>query len=467
MRKTKIIATLGPATDSAEMIGRLIDAGVNIVRLNMSHAPHAWVRRVVPDIRAAATEREKFIGIMMDTQGPAIRTGELRVPLDLQPGQKFTLTVRGEKSEEVRSVDVNYENFINDINEGDVVLIDNGAIQMKVLGKSGNKVECEVLTEGKLGSRRHINLPGVKVSLPALTAKDMADVQLGLELGVDFIALSFVREPRDLLQLRELFPAGKRHPLIIAKIEDQQAIANLDGIVREADALMVARGDLGIEVPYEELPIIQRRIVKTCQQHGKPVIVATHMLESMIESPMPTRAEVTDVANAVFEQADAIMLSGETTVGKYPLKCLEVFDKIACRIERSGGANYVEHAQLTSPRQKLVKSAVIMANELRAEAILVFTMRGNMARHTGWMRPRYSQIYALCENGHVAEALSINWGVNAYVISFDHDDPEQTIERALETLLEQKRLQSGNTVVIISSISAGEQIVDAVQMRVV
>src|SRR2546427_604706 len=449
-RKTKIIATLGPATESAVMIARLIDAGVNIFRLNMSHATHDWARRVLADIRSAAAARQRFIGIMMDTQGPAIRTGELRVPLDLQPGQKFTLTLRGERSEEERSVDVNYENFVNDINVGDVVLIDNGAIEMKVLAKSGNKVECEVLTEGKLGSRRHINLPGVKVSLPALTAKDMADVRLGLEVGVDFIALSFVREARDLMQLRELFDDDKPHPLVIAKIEDQEAVSNIDSIVREADGVMVARGDLGIEVPYEELPIIQRRIVKCCLHIGRPVIVATHMLESMIESPMPTRAEVTDVANAVFEQADAIMLSGETTVGKYPLKCIEVFDRIARRIERSGGANYFEHAQLTNPRQKLVKSAVIMANELRAEAILVFTRRGHMAQYTGWMRPRYSPIYAFCENKDVAEGLTLNWGVLAFVIPFDQSNPEATIELALKTLVTQGWLSSGNTLMIIS-----------------
>ena len=223
------------------------------------------------------------------------------------------------------------------------MLLDNGAIQMKVLAKTGNQVECEVLTEGTLGSRRHINLPGVKVSLPALTAKDIADVKLGLEVGVDFIALSFVREARDLLQLKELFAEGKPRPLVIAKIEDQQAVTESRmTLCSEADAIMVARGDLGIEIPYEELPIVQRRIVKTCLRLGKPVIVATHMLESMIESPMPTRAEVTDVANAVYEQADAIMLSGETTVGKYPVKCIEVFDRIAERIERSGGANFFE-----------------------------------------------------------------------------------------------------------------------------
>jgi pyruvate kinase len=466
-RKTKIVATLGPATESAEMIARLIDAGVSVFRLNMSHATHDWVRRVVKDIRTAAAARQCFIGVMLDTQGPAIRTGELRVPLDLQPGQKFTLTVRGERSEEERSVDVNYANFVNDIDVGDVVLIDNGAIEMKVLAKDGNKVECEVLTEGKLGSRRHINLPGVKVSLPALTAKDLKDVLLGIEVGVDLIALSFVREARDLLQLKELFQEGQPRPLVLAKIEDQQAVANLEEIVREADGIMVARGDLGIEIPYEELPIVQRRIVKTCLRVGKPVIVATHMLESMIESPMPTRAEVTDVANAVYEQTDAIMLSGETTVGKHPLKCIEVFDRIATRIERSGGANFFEQSDLVTPRQKLVKSAVVMANELKAEALLVITRSGNMARYTSWLRPRHSKIYALCLRDSVAAALTLSWGVTPFVVPFDLINPENTIEAALKTLVAQGCLHKGTTVVVIGSILVGEQIVDAVQMRVV
>ncbi|HEX5222144.1 MAG TPA: pyruvate kinase [Verrucomicrobiae bacterium] len=467
MRKTKIVATLGPATSAVTMIAALIDAGVNIFRLNMSHAPHDWVRRVVQDIRAASAERHLHIGIMMDTQGPAIRTGDLSVPLDLKPGQKFTLTVRGERSEEEHSVDVNYANFVNDINVSDTVLLDNGAIQMKVLSKDGNKVECEVLTEGTLGSRRHINLPGVKVSLPALTAKDIADVKLGLEVGVDLIALSFVREARDLLQLREYFVGVTPPPLVIAKIEDQQAVKNLDEIVREADGIMVARGDLGIEIPYEELPIVQRRIVKTCLHVGKPVIVATHMLESMIDSPMPTRAEVTDVANAVFEQADAIMLSGETTVGKYPLKCVEVFNRIAERIERSGGANFFEHAELTQARQKVVKSAVVMANELKAEAILVFTRHGSMARFTGWLRPRYSKVYGLCARDNIARGLSLSWGVTPMVIPFDMINPENTIESALKIMIEGGHLKKGNTVVIIGSILVGDQIVDAVQMRVV
>lgn len=467
MRKTKIIATLGPATDSPEMLARLIDAGMNVARLNMSHAPHDWVRRVVREIRAAASARRKWVGILMDTQGPAIRTGDLPVALDLKPGERFTLTVRGEKSEELQSVDVNYEHFVEDISVGDVVLLDNGQLHLKVLAKHTNKVECEVLTPGRLGSRRHINLPGVRVNLPALTAKDLADVELGLELGVDYIALSFVREARDVARLREAIAHAAHKPLVIAKIEDQLAVQNFQEIMAGADAIMIARGDLGIECPYEELPLIQRRIVKACLDAGRPVIVATHMLESMIENPSPTRAEITDVANAVFEQADAIMLSGETTVGKYPLRCIEVFDRISRRLERSGSANFHERAEFASPRQKLVKSAVVLADQLKADALVVFTLRGNMARHAASCRPRYSPIYAICEHPPVAESLSLNWGVEAFVHDFDHERPERTVESALQWMLSQGRLQRGQTVVVISSITAGDHLIDVVEMRTI
>ena len=465
MRNTKIISTLGPASDTPDMLGALIDAGVNLFRLNMSHAPHDWTRRVVADIRAAAKAREMTVGIIMDTQGPAIRTGDLKVPMLLKPGQKFVFTVRGATSEEEHSVDVNYADFINDISVDDVVLVDNGAIQMKVLAKRGNKVECEVLTDGKLGSRRHINLPGVKVSLPALTEKDIADVKLGLELGVDYIALSFVRAARDVRELKRLINEGPSHPLVIAKIEDQEAVKNLEAIVRQADAIMVARGDLGIEVPYEELPIIQRRIVKTCLRIGRPVIVATHMLESMIQAPMPTRAEVTDVANAVFEQADAIMLSGETTVGKYPLKCIEVMDRIAKRTEVSGGANYWDQADLIDPREKIAKSAVVLANELRAHAIVTLIRKGSMTRYISWLRPKHSVIYAVGQDPKVASELALNWGVRPLLMTFDQTDLEKNIEAALQLLQQRRLIRKGQNVVVVSSITTGDGIVDAVLLR--
>jgi pyruvate kinase len=447
------------------MIGRLIDAGVNIVRLNMSHAPADWVRRVVRDIRDEARVRGASVGILMDTQGPSIRTGKLAIPIELKIGDKLTLTVRGEKVADGNATDVNYDNLVNDVNPGDIVLLDNGEIRLKVTAKTANTIECEALTPGRLGSHRHINLPGIKIGLPALTPKDLEDIRLGLEVGVDFVALSFVREAEDIRQLRDRLAESKFKPLVVAKIEHQLAVNSLSEIIREADAIMVARGDLGVECPYEELPIIQRRAVKICLQIGRPVIVATHMLESMINNPMPTRAEITDVANAVFEQADAIMLSGETTVGKYPLQCIEVFDTIARRIERSGGANYHDRAELTSTRQRLVKSAVVMAEESRAAAILVFTIRGNMARHTASLRPRHALIIAVCEAKDVADSLSLIWGVRQVIIPFNHAFPEKTVTAAIEILTRSKILKRGDGVVIISSISADEQIVDAVQVR--
>lgn len=465
MRKTKIIATLGPATESPEMIGKLIDAGANLFRLNMSHGAHDWVRQLVQNIRAAARERRAYIGLLMDTQGPAIRTGDLPAALDLHPGQKFWLTVRGEQSEELHSVDVNYPNLISDISVGDTVLVDNGEIEMKVLAKHENKLECEVLTRGTLRSRRHINLPGVKVNLPALTAKDLSDIALGLELRVEYIALSFVREAKDIRQLRAVVENADYSPILIAKIEDQQAIRNLNEIISESDAVMVARGDLGIEIPYEELPIVQRRIVKACLKEGKPVIVATHMLESMIDNPMPTRAEITDVANAVFEQADAIMLSGETTIGKFPVRCVEVFNRIAVRIEKSGGANYQAAAELTSPRQKLVKSAVVMANEMRAAGLLVFTLHGTMARYAAWMRPHHTPIFAVCPSEEVAGRLALSWGVHPVVLPFTQRDSEPLIVETLRGLVAGGDLNRGDHVVIVSSVTAGEQHVDAIQTR--
>src|SRR5437867_2946225 len=464
MRRTKIIATLGPATDSPEMLGKLLDAGMDIARLNMSHAPHEWARRVVRDIRDAASARRRAVGIMMDTQGPAIRTGDLPAALDLQPGQTFTLTVRGQQSEELHSVDVNYENFLNDISVGDIVLLDNGQIHMKVLAKDANKVECEVLTPGKLGSRRHINLPGVRVSLPALTAKDLADLKFGLAVGLDYVALSFVREAKDILQLRQVISQASPKPLIIAKIEDQLAVQNFEEILREADGIMVARGDLGIECPYEELPIIQRRIVKTCLEVGRPVIVATHMLESMIENPLPTRAEITDVANAVFEQADAIMLSGETSLGRYPVECVRVLNRVALRIERSGGAGYAESAILGDKRQKTVASAVVLANSLPNSKIIVFTRHGAMAQNVSKLRPENAPIFAFTSNEEVYRQLSICWGVYPVKIDFT-EDPNATIEAAEKFLRATKLTAPGDQLVIISDLRAGEERIDSVQLR--
>jgi len=466
MRRTKIIATIGPSTWAPEMLEQLIQTGMDIARINMSHATAEQARETCQRVREASNKVGRRVGVMMDLQGPAIRTGELSVALHLKPGETIALTVRGEVSEEQHSVDVNYDDLVDDIKVGDVVLVDNGTIQLKVLEKKRNQLKCEVLTQGTLGSRRHINLPGVRVNLPALTDKDIQDVELGIEIGVDFIAMSFCREAEDVLKLKAILDYRRAHQKVIAKLEDQEGVRNLIPIIEEADGVMVARGDLGIEVPYEELPIIQRRIVKSCIIRGKPVIVATHMLESMIENPSPTRAEITDVSNAVFEQTDAIMLSGETSVGKYPVKCIEIMDRIARRVERSGGANYGDMARMDSLGAKMVKSANVMSREVNAEALIVFTRSGNMARNAAWLRPLHSPLYAFTDNPKLLTQLTLNWGIRPYFLQFDAD-PARNFENAIAMLKEQNLVKSGSNVVAVTEVNISGRLIDTILMETV
>jgi pyruvate kinase len=464
VRKTKIICTLGPATEKPETLRQLVQNGADVFRLNMSHAEHSWVRRIVPRIREAADDAERTVAILLDTQGPAIRTGDLKTKLHLQPGDILEFTVRGAKSEEKYSVDVNYEGLVNDIQVGDTVLVDNGMIRLQVLDKKKNRIRCKVLTPGTLGSRRHINLPGVRVNLPPMTEKDIADVTLGTELGVDLVALSFVREKSDIEELRQLLHSKQSKALIVAKIEDQSAVRSIDEIIKVADLVMVARGDLGIECPMEELPIIQRRIVKLSIRYAKPVVVATHMLESMISSPMPTRAEITDVANAVYEQTDAVMLSGETSVGRYPVECVQVLHRVAVRIERSGGAGFAKNAILEDARQKTVSSAVVLANSLRRAKLIVFTRHGTMARNVSNLRPEHSPIFAFTPSETVRRQLAICWGVCPVRIDFD-DDPAVTIHTAEEFLRTHHLTNPGDHLVIITDIRVDSDRVDSVQLR--
>ena len=466
MRKTKIICTLGPATDSAEMLSRLIAAGANVFRLNMSHGTHEWVRAIVPRIREVARQTSANIAIMMDTQGPAIRTGDVATNLDLRPGDKIEFTVRGAKSEELYSVDVNYDGLIDDIHEGDVVLVDNGNLHMKVLAKKENRIHCEVLTRGTLGSRRHINLPGVKVNLPPMTEKDLKDIAVGVELGVDYFALSFCREKSDVDAMRAELQRLGSDAHIIAKIEDQHAVKFVKDIIAAADAVMVARGDLGIECPMEELPIIQRRIVKLCLQVGKPVIVATHMLESMITNPLPTRAEITDVANAVYEQADAIMLSGETSVGQYPAQCVETFDRVARRIERSGGAGFASEAIVEGPRQKTVAAAVSLANNFPHAKMVVFTFHGNMALYVSHLRPLHAPIFAFTPDERVCRRLALLYGVQAQRMGF-LPQPDQNVFAAEAALLLKGLVESGDHLVVVTDILEGDRRHESVQLRIV
>ncbi|HEY8964872.1 MAG TPA: pyruvate kinase [Candidatus Methylacidiphilales bacterium] len=465
MRRTKIIATLGPVSESPERLKEMMLAGVNIFRLNMSHAKHDWVRGLCSSIRKISAELGLHVGLLLDTQGPEIRTGDLPNKLNLKAGDRFVFTVRGEKREEHYSVDVNYNDMVDDISVGDVVLVDSGVIRMKVLEKDKNHLVCEVLNEGVMGSRRHINLPGVKVNLPALTEKDIADILLGIECGIDYVALSFVREAGDIKTLRKLLAEkNASHIRAVAKIEDQQAVKNLDAIIAEADGIMVARGDLGIECPFEELPLIQRRIVRTCIREMKPVIVATHMLESMIQNPIPTRAEITDVANAVFEQADCIMLSGETTVGAFPVESVKTLVSISTRTEESGTLEHQGTIVLKNDRHFVARSAVDLADRAGAAAICVFTRTGNLAEITAALRPKRSPIFAFAVEEALCNRLTLNYGVRAFVLPFP-ESPNETVVLAEKLLREKGLVKVGEKIVFISDIRLNDELISSVLLH--
>lgn len=470
LRRTKIIFTLGPASESEEMLGKMISSGADVVRLNMAHGTHEWTRETIRRVRAVAARLGRDVAIMMDIKGPEIRTGDLAVPIELRPGEIFDFTVKPgalrENSEEIRSVDVNYKDLLNDIKVGDTVLVDSGLIRLEVLERKDAHIRCRVLIPGELKSRRHVNLPGVKVNLPAFTEKDRADAAVGIEEGIDFLALSFVREAADIVKLRE-FVASKNSPArIIAKIEDQSAIANLDEIVGACDALMVARGDLGIECPAEDLPVIQRRAVNACIAQGKPVIIATHMLESMISQAVPTRAEITDVANAVYELCDCVMLSGETTVGRYPLECVQMLDKIARRIELEEVSDSRGLAVFTSEKMKVLHSAVILANELTDSKIVTFTRMGFMARGLAALRPVHSPILAFTPLSATFRQLRLLRAVEPFLMPFA-PEPDQTIENALDYLRRNGHVRVGDKLIIATDILVQDRLVDSVQLRTV
>jgi pyruvate kinase len=466
-RHTKIICTLGPATNTPEMIEQLAKAGMNLARINMSHGTQESHLKVIKAIKGLNRRLNHPIAILMDLQGPEIRTGEVGDTLHLNVGEIFTFTVIPDINVEEKSVFVNYKDIIKDLKKGDKITVDNGLINLQVLDKNEElgTLRCKVLEGGKLGSRKHINLPGVRVNLPSITEKDKKDILFAVEHDIDFIALSFVRSADDVRQAREIIEKADGHAQIIAKIENQEGIEHFDEILEEADGIMVARGDLGVEIEIEELPVVQREMVRKCIKKGKPVIVATHMLESMIENPMPTRAEVTDVANAVYEQADAIMLSGETAVGKYPVKAVSMLDKIARRIEKEKSLNFHLEREATSVRENLAKSACQLADSIQAPAIVVITRRGAFAKLVASFRPKKAIIYAFTNMSSTRRKLWLVRSVVPFLMEFSKD-PETTIRRAFQKLKERSRVLPGDPIVVLSDIEAGGEKVTSVQIRV-
>lgn len=465
MRKTKIICTIGPATESIEMLEKLANAGMNVARLNMSHGDHESHAKIIQAIQSLNKKLSHPIAVLLDTQGPEIRTGDMVNDLHLTEGDTISIVARGAEDVESSSIHINYEDLINDVDVGDMITVDNGLINLEVLSKEDRIMQVKVIDGGLLKSKRHVNLPGIRVNLPAITDKDRRDIEFGMQQGVDFIALSFVRQADDIHELKELLGDKADKIKIVAKLEDQEAITNMVDIIAAADGIMVARGDLGVEIPLEVLPRIQRRIIRTCAEMGKRAIVATHMLESMIENPIPTRAEVTDVANAVYEEADAIMLSGETTVGKYPVKCVEILDRISRSTESSRGLRFTDNLELKGDKQQIAMAAVNLAESISAKAIIVPTRRGRMANRVTNCHPQESIICAFTNDSRTRRQLVMNRNVLSYQIEFSQDS-EKTLATAAAIMIQRNEFSPDDRVVVISDALAGSGF-EAIQIRLI
>jgi len=464
MRQTKIIATIGPVTESFEMLQKLAENGVNIFRLNFSHGEYSWHEAVIKRIKKLNRKFPKNLAIMLDTKGPEIRTGDLPQPIVLKKNQKIILTVEHDYDPQ-KKIGVSYDEFINDIEIGKNILIDNGVMNFKILEKKKKDIICEVLDSGTLTSRRHINIPGKEVSLEAITKKDWDDINFGLEMGIDFIALSFVRNGEEIQTLKKFLEEKNSKIDIIAKVESYEATKNLKKIIDVADGIMVARGDLGAEVPFSHVPRLQRKMIEMSAIDKKPVIVATHMLESMIKNPIPTRAEVSDISAAVKQSADCIMLSGETAGGSYPIKSVQAMSEIALETEKDFLVNgNFRDLPVKNNHEEFCRTAARMIQDLQdAKAIFVITRSGYIAQILSAFRPK-CPIFAFTNTPSVRRKMQILWGVFGFRIDFS-SDPEKTIKRAQTEFLEKYPKWKNKKYILISDILVEENFVTNLQIR--
>lgn len=452
MRRTKVIATIGPRTESEDMIRKLAEAGMNIARINMSHGTPQWHSTVITRVRKVSRHTRFPIGIMLDTQGPEIRTSA-QTEFGLEIGDLFKIAVSSacDIQEGEKHTFVDYENLIKKVKKHDTILIDEGLIALEVLEVQPYHITCKVLNKGKLEKRKSVSIPGIKTDLPAITKKDIEDVKLGAKHGVDFIAQSFVRKREDVKQMRRLLSSLGSNAMIVAKIEDQEGIDNMDEIIDEANGVMVARGDLGVQIPYEEIPIVQKLMVKKCVEAGKPVIIATHLLESMIKNPRPTRAEVTDVANAIFEKADCIMLSGETTKGDYPVECVKTMHRIAKNVQCKLKFELGDGLKTKDVKEAITLGACINAENLDARAIVVFSKTGKLLSLVAKNRPNID-IFVFTDNEETRRKLMIYWDAFPFSMKFSKDF-DSMVGKAVSILRKNKLVVKGDKVIIVSDIN--------------
>jgi pyruvate kinase len=454
MRRAKIVATLGPATASYDNIRSLLDAGADVLRMNLSHGSHDVHEEIYANVRRAAEDAKKPVGVLVDLQGPKIRLEKFaNGPHELRNGDTFTITTRGvEGTKEL--VGTTYKGLPGDVGVGDTLLIDDGKIRLEAVTVGPEDVVTKVIVGGMVSNNKGINLPGVAVSAPALSEKDEDDLRWGLALGCDFIALSFVRNAADATRVREIMREEGRTCPIIAKIEKPQAVDALEEIIDAFDAIMVARGDLGVELPPETVPIVQKRAIELCRKMAKPVIVATQMLESMIDSPVPTRAETSDVANAVLDGADAVMLSGETSVGKFPSVTVATMARILESTETHGMGRIPPLG--TKPRTQggaITLAAADVAEFVEAKFLCVFTESGDSARRMSRLRSRIPML-AFSPSEEIRRKLSLVWGIESYAVPrVTHTDA--MYPQVDKTLLENNLADIGDKVVVISGSPPG------------
>ncbi len=410
-RKTKIVATIGPASNDPAVLSRMIDAGLNVARLNFSHGQADDHRAMIETIRRLCQEKEQEVGILQDLSGPKIRLGQIKDRL-LEKGSTVRLSFGTEEVDD--SLPVNYEYLLEDVSLGEQVLLFDGKIELKVVDKDDKYLTCEVVTGGTVSSHKGVNLPNSELRIPAFTEKDRADLTVGLEAGVDFVAMSFVRSDKDLIPVREMIARSGRPPLLIAKIEKPQAVASIAAILEVADGIMVARGDLGVEMPIEEVPVTQKMLIKAARHRGKVVITATQMLGSMAFNPLPSRAEVTDVANAILDGTDAVMLSEETAVGQYPVEAVAMLDKVSRQTEpiMDNRAFLMETQcdRLNPIACAITRAVAILAGDLSSRVIVAATKSGSTARMVSHLRQPVPVI-GLTSDPSTYRQLTLSWGV--------------------------------------------------------
>ncbi|MCH4503697.1 pyruvate kinase [Staphylococcus haemolyticus] len=462
MRKTKIVCTIGPASESEEMLEKLMKAGMNVARLNFSHGSHEEHKARIDTIRKVADRLGKTIGILLDTKGPEIRTHDMKDGLIMLEKNKEVIVSMSQVEGTPEKFSVTYEDLINDVQVGSYILLDDGLVELQVkdIDKTKGEVKCDILNTGELKNKKGVNLPGVKVNLPGITDKDADDILFGIKEDVDYIAASFVRRPSDVLDIREILERENNHNItIFPKIENQEGIDNIEEILEVSDGLMVARGDMGVEIPPESVPIVQKDLIRKCNKLGKPVITATQMLDSMQRNPRATRAEASDVANAIYDGTDAVMLSGETAAGLYPEEAVKTMRNIAVSAEAAQ-----DYKKLLSDRTKLVETSLVnaigvsvahTALNLNVKAIVAATESGSTAVTISKYRP-HSDIIAVTPSEHTARQLALVWG--AYpVIKKGRKTTDDLLNNAVATAVETGRVTNGDLIIITAGVPTGEK----------